>query len=99
MRLRRSKTAQTPVAVTVTAFSTYLTGLCIILSIWAQAFGPRLVFRALGSRLWAPGFQLQALGLRSTANVPVIPGTNLGRRAGYARLHFVFNILGGEGRA
>src|SRR5271163_273797 len=33
IRLRRSKTAHTPVAATVTAFSTYLIGLCILLSL------------------------------------------------------------------
>src|SRR5580704_1492760 len=32
MRLRRSNTAHAPVAATVTAFSTYLIGLCILLS-------------------------------------------------------------------
>src|SRR5271163_2938432 len=32
IRLRRSKTAHAPVAATVTAFSTYLIGLCIMLS-------------------------------------------------------------------
>src|SRR5208283_905032 len=32
-RFRRSKTAHTPVAATVTAFSTYLIGLCILLSL------------------------------------------------------------------
>src|SRR5208337_3912030 len=33
MRLRRSNTDHTPVAATVTAFSTYLIGLCILLSL------------------------------------------------------------------
>jgi hypothetical protein len=33
MRLRRSNTAHAPVAATVTAFSTYLIGLCILLSL------------------------------------------------------------------
>src|SRR5213080_1589902 len=33
MRLRRSKTAQTPLAPMVTAFSTYLIGLCIVSSV------------------------------------------------------------------
>src|ERR1700751_2586259 len=41
MRFRRSKTAHTPVAATVTAFSIYFTGLCIILSLSKS-----------GSRLW-----------------------------------------------
>src|SRR5208282_1825535 len=37
MRLRRAKTAHAPVAATVTAFSTYLIGLCILLfsSTWS----------------------------------------------------------------
>src|ERR1700678_2408098 len=44
MRLRRSNIAHAPVAATVTAFSTYLIGLCILLSLsstWELELSPR----------------------------------------------------------
>src|SRR5215472_1838994 len=47
MRFSRSKTAHTPVAATVTAFSTYFTGLCIILSLSKSS---SRLFRNLGDQ-------------------------------------------------
>src|SRR5882762_9987107 len=88
MRLKRSNTAHAPVAATVTTFSIYFTGLCIILSLSSAGSCGKLSWSSQGQSSGdkAPLCQdligaAEAAPLRSyllEAVCPLFPGLNLG---------------------
>src|SRR5882762_8742318 len=111
MRLKRSNTAHAPVAATVTTFSIYFTGLCIILSLSSAGSCGKLSWSSQGQSSGdkAPLCQdligaAEAAPLRSyllEAVCPLFPGLNLGAAVTGTRpgLHVVVTILWRWGRA